>query len=254
VRTIASLVVLSVIALACGDRTASAPTPTRAATEPPVLTLVPAAAPSAATPTVPPPTATAPPTATPVPFRIQFDPVNPAHGEPFVAIVTGLQPGEPFELTVSPGRPMSRTADARGQFRLGLAGGVRDATCFTARRNDGSSTSASAGSATACADADAALSGPSPKVVGPTEFFTIRVNLPVGTQLTFIGLNGPDGRRIPDRFGAFGWQRAVTEQPVAQLHRFSPEYEGAGPLPAGDYTWSYEVLGRRYEFKVTLVR
>lgn len=224
--------------------------PTAPPTDPLVST--PAASPTLSS------TATAP-TATPVPFGIQLEPPSPPQGQPFVVVVSGLQVGEPVALTyfgldAGHARPISGTADGRGQFRLNLADGVRDATCFTAQRNDGSTNSVSAGATGICADAVAAFSGPSPKLVGPNQYFTIYVNLPVGTQITFIGLAGPDGRLIAHRAGGFGWQRPVTEQPTSHIHRFSPEYEGAAALPAGDYTWTYEVLGRRYDFKVTLAR
>jgi len=247
-RPVATIFVLTAFASAACSPTSVAPSPISSASSPPAETLPVRPAPSATPP------ATSPLTPIAAPFAIRFDPPTPDLRMPFAAVIAGLRPGEAFELTLSLGQPLPELADGRGEFRLVLNDGVRQPTCFSARRADGTTVRASVASATACAEADAPIGPPDPVVVGPTDFFSVRVRVPVGTQLTFIGLSAADGRRIADRSGAFGWQRAVPEQPFLIVHRFSPEYEGAGPLPAGIYTWSYEVLGQRYDLKVTLAR
>lgn len=252
------LLLAVVVASGCGGAASPAggsapPTQQPEITIPPIL--IPATATPRPTPSPTAPPATIAPTAPPVvAFGIRFEPPSPRVAEPLLIIVVGMRPGEALELTVQPpSRPLTDTADAYGEFRLELPDGLRESSCVTARAG-GRTARAPFGSATACAGADAPLTGPYPAIVGPTEYFSIRVDLPVGTPLTFLGLTGPDGRRHPDYGGTFGWQRVVTERPSSMVHRFSPEYERAGPLPAGVYVWSFEANGQRYDFRVTLAR
>lgn len=201
----------------------------------------------------PPPQPSPPqPSPTPEGFVLRAE-VSPAGGASIV--VWGLRPNEGFVFVAGipgrPGVPEPQTANANGQFAAHYTNPGPEGVCLLAKRSTGEiARGGIALSAGIDCPADVVylyLSGPA--TVRPTEFTSFTSIAPAGEIIEFLALVGPDGPRTPD------WStHRMGQPPEGQLFRFSPEYDRQGPLPAGQYTLSYRVMGQRYDFTLTLKR